>query len=122
MTWLLHTDPVPLRVDDGGNVRVGTTRVTLHTLVAQFNAGATPEELVVRFDTLRLADVYSVLGYYLRHRDEIDAQLAEGDRAADERLRGMGAMVRRGAEVRVILEARLAQTRGADNGTQLSGG
>jgi hypothetical protein len=35
-------EPSPLRVDEGGTIRVGATRVTLDTLIAAFGAGATP--------------------------------------------------------------------------------
>jgi len=72
---ILHDDPVPIRVDKGGAVRVGPTRVTLDTVIGSFNDGASPEEIVRRFPTLQLADVYSVLGYYLRYKEEIDQLL-----------------------------------------------
>lgn len=33
---------------------------------------------------MTLADVYAVIGYYLRHQDEVDAYLAEQQQEADE--------------------------------------
>lgn len=37
--------------------------------------GATAEEIAQQYPSLRLADVYSVLGYYLRHRSDVDGYL-----------------------------------------------
>ena len=69
--------PPPLRVDADGVVRVGDSRVTLDLVVDAYEEGATAEEVVLRYDSLRLADVYDVFGYYLRHRQEVDAYLAD---------------------------------------------
>jgi phosphoenolpyruvate carboxylase len=38
----------------------------------------------LRYPTLTLADTYSVIAYYLRHRDEVDAYLEERRRQAEE--------------------------------------
>jgi uncharacterized protein (DUF433 family) len=76
MKLKIRTDPIPLREDRGGAIRVGPTRVTLEVVLARYRQGDTPEQIVEAFDTLKLADVYSVIGYYLRHQDEIDAYLA----------------------------------------------
>jgi uncharacterized protein (DUF433 family) len=65
----------PLRLDSGGVVRVGDGRVSLDLVVKQYENGMTPEELVSAYDTLLLADVYSAIAYYLRHRDAVWAYL-----------------------------------------------
>ena len=39
--------------------------------------GASPEEIAQDFPVLHLDDVYAVITYYLRHRDEVDAHLSE---------------------------------------------
>jgi uncharacterized protein (DUF433 family) len=83
MTLTLHTDPVPLRVDEAGTVRVGDTRVTLDTVIQRFHQGDSPESLARSFAPLPLADVYAVIGYYLRHREEVDAYLLRQEREAD---------------------------------------
>ena len=77
-------EPVPLKFDTDGVLRVGGTRVTLDTVVTVFNNGATAEEIVLRFPTLQLADVYAVLGYYLRHREEVERYVAQGRAQAAE--------------------------------------
>ena len=69
------TENIPLRTDAGGVVRVGNTRVTLDTVVSAFRDGATAEEIVQQYPSLNLADVYHVIGYYLRRTSEVDAYL-----------------------------------------------
>ena len=64
-------DEIPLARDVHGVYRVGGTRVTLDLVVRAFNRGATAEEIVQKYDSLRLPDVYQVIGYYLKHADEL---------------------------------------------------
>ncbi len=78
------TEAVPLHMTKEGVIRVGGTRVTLHTVISTFNAGASAEEIVRRYTSLKLADVYAVITYYLRHQDEIDEYLRDQERQADE--------------------------------------
>jgi uncharacterized protein (DUF433 family) len=68
-------EPMPLELDRDGVMRVGGTRVTLDTVVAAFNEGATAEEIAQQYPTLSLADIYAVIGYYLRRRDEVESYL-----------------------------------------------
>src|SRR5262245_63304649 len=79
---LLHAEPPPLRMDEGGAVRVGKSRVSLDLVVEQFENGMTPEDLVRAYDTLVLADVYAVIAYYLRHHDEVRAYLKRREEEA----------------------------------------
>jgi uncharacterized protein (DUF433 family) len=83
----IKADPVPLREDDGGAIRVGPTRVTLEVVLSRYKQGDTPEQIVEAFDTLQLADVYSVIGYYLRHQDEVDSYLAWIDQVEEAVIR-----------------------------------
>jgi uncharacterized protein (DUF433 family) len=71
----LHTEPLPLRVYEGGAVRVGNTRISLDLIVEQYENGMTPEDMTRAYDTLVLADVYAAIAYYLRHPDEVRAYL-----------------------------------------------
>lgn len=77
MNVILTNDTLPLRIDDSGAIRVGGTRVTLDTVVEAFVSGATAEQIVQDFSVLCLADVYAAIGFYLRHRSDVDAYLAE---------------------------------------------
>jgi len=84
MPLTIQPESPPLRVDEAGAVRVGKTRVLFVLVVRAFQAGATPEGIVEMFDTLELADVYGAVAYYLRHKPEVEAYLAEYDRQAEE--------------------------------------
>ena len=69
------TAEIPLAKDSHGVYRVGDTRVTLDLVVRAFNRGATAEEIVQKFPSLELADVYQVIGYYLKYRTELGEYL-----------------------------------------------
>ena len=71
-------EPVPLRTDPHGVIRVGGTRVPLDTIVVAYREGATAEEIAEQYPSVALSDIYASLSYYLRHRSEIDAYLAQG--------------------------------------------
>jgi uncharacterized protein (DUF433 family) len=83
MTPALQADPLPLRTEEDGGIRVGDTRVHLEILMAEYKKGRTPEDIVRSYDTLKLADVYAVIAYYLRHTEEVEAYLARRDQEAD---------------------------------------
>jgi uncharacterized protein (DUF433 family) len=100
--------PVPLREDAHGVVRVVGSRVTLDSIVAVFDRGATPEEIVQSFPSLALGDVYAVLAWVVSRRSEVDAYLA--GRGVEE------ASVRADVELRfpsVGLRERLLARRGS---------
>lgn len=73
----------PLR-QDGSPLRVGTSNVTLETVLWAYRNGATSEGIADQFPTLDRADVYAVVAYYLHHQAEVDAYLAEQERCAEE--------------------------------------
>jgi len=81
MAVYAQTQEIPLRSDADGVIRVGGTRVTLDTVVAAFSEGATPEEIVHQYPSLDLADVYTVVGYYLRERRQFEGYLQRRQRA-----------------------------------------
>src|SRR5689334_16481228 len=90
MALSFSTETLPLQADADGAVRVGKTRVALDTVVAASCDGATAEEIVQRYPSLNLADVYQVIAYYLRRPLEVEAYLqqrksrAEATRAQNE--------------------------------------
>ena len=75
----LVAEPVPLRVDGGGVLRVGKTRVRLETVIHAFNAGSSAEEILLKYPSLELTDVYAVITYYLWHRKDLDDYLNDRD-------------------------------------------
>jgi len=54
--------------------------VTLDLVVRAFYRGATAEEIVQKFPSLQLSDVYTVIGYYLKYRSELDVYLETRER------------------------------------------
>ena len=77
MSLAIAAKPISLKRDKDGVFRVSGTRVTLDTIIAAFNEGATAEEIVFQYPSLNLADVYEVIGYYLRNRSEIEGYLKQ---------------------------------------------
>ena len=79
----LITEAPPLRQDTSGALRVGSSSVLLEVIIHAFEDGATPEIMVQRYPTVTLADVYSVIAYYLRHPETVKAYLDEREQQAD---------------------------------------
>jgi uncharacterized protein (DUF433 family) len=79
----LLMETVPVVANRDGVLCVAQTRVTLDTLIQAFQEGATAEEIAQQYPTAPLADVYSVIGYYLRRQAEIEAYLARRRQAAE---------------------------------------
>jgi uncharacterized protein (DUF433 family) len=67
----IFNETIPLSKDVSGVFRIANTRVTLDLVIRAFNSGATAEEIVQKFPSLGLSDVYQVIGYYLKHRPEL---------------------------------------------------
>lgn len=96
----------PLTTGEDGVIRVTGTRVTLDSIVAAFDAGATPEEIVQQLPTVDLAMAYATIAYVLMHRREVEDYLAGRSRDA--------AAVREATEKRFApngIRARLAARR-----------
>lgn len=84
MDLTLQTEAPPLREDATRAIRVGNSRVLLELVIHAFEDGATPETIVQQYPTSSLADIYSVIAYYLNHPEEIDTYLVERDKQATE--------------------------------------
>ncbi len=66
-----------------GVYKVGETRVSLDSLVYLFREGMSAESMVESYPALTLEQVHGALAFYLANQKEIDAYLAEGQRAAE---------------------------------------
>jgi uncharacterized protein (DUF433 family) len=84
MTLVVVAEPAPLETNADGVVRVGKTRVTLDTVIAVFKQGTTAEEIVYRYPSLRLADVYAAIAFYLNHQQEVETYLQLRQQQAQE--------------------------------------
>jgi uncharacterized protein (DUF433 family) len=105
---VIHTHPIPLRMDETGTIRVGNTRITLDVLLSYLLAGVKPEEIVADewYPMLSLADVHGVLAYYYRHQTELDEYLKSRKEEADRKQNEIEATQPRFAEVKARLLAR----------------
>jgi uncharacterized protein (DUF433 family) len=110
MAITIQADPVPIREDAAGALRVGGTRVLLELVIRAFEDGATPETIVQRYPTLELSDVYGVVAYYLRHRAEFAEYLRRREEQADEVQRRVEAGQPDLSEIRQRLLARRGPT------------
>jgi uncharacterized protein (DUF433 family) len=81
---LLQPEAPPVRREASGALRVGRSRVLVELVIRAFQDGATPEAIAQRYPTARLADIYAVIAYYLRHREAMEAYLAEREQVAQE--------------------------------------
>ena len=77
ITDMLVAQPAPCQMDEDGVLRVTGTRVRLDTVIGAFNSGYTAEEIMFKYPSLNLIDIYAVITYYLWHRAEMDQYLEE---------------------------------------------
>jgi uncharacterized protein (DUF433 family) len=84
MNLVIEPRPVPLSQDESGVWRVTGTRIPLERIIECYQAGLTPEAIVEAFDSLRLSDVYTVISYYLDHKEEVAAYLRVREEKAEE--------------------------------------
>ena len=71
------SQPFPLDADPDGVIRVHGARVSLDTVWAAFQEGATAEEIVQQYPSFSLADAYQTIGYCLRNRAFVARYLAK---------------------------------------------
>jgi uncharacterized protein (DUF433 family) len=84
MTLAVVPESPPLKVNADGVFRIGNTRVTLDTVVAIFKQGLTAEEIAYRYPSLKLADIYATIGYYLNHQQDVEFYLDQRQQQAQD--------------------------------------
>jgi uncharacterized protein (DUF433 family) len=80
----IASEPAPLEFTTDGVMRIGKTRVTLDTVIAVFKQGTTAEEIAYRYPSLKLADVYATIAFYLNHQQEVEVYLQQRQQQAQE--------------------------------------
>lgn len=83
MSLTIQIDSPPLRQEASGGIRVGQSRVLLELVIRAFQDGATAETIVQKYPSTTLADVYAVIAYYLRHKEDVDKYLVEREKQAE---------------------------------------
>lgn len=65
-------------------IRIRGTRVGIETILRDYQQGASPEEIVLRYPTLSLEQVHATITYYLANQDKVDAYLKELSQRQEE--------------------------------------
>jgi uncharacterized protein (DUF433 family) len=65
------------------SIRLKGTRMSIDTIVEEFNKGAAPQEIVENYPSLTLAQVYAAITYYLHNKAEVDEYIRRGEEIAD---------------------------------------
>src|SRR6266540_3745668 len=84
MATTTFTATIPLKRDRDGVIRFSRTRVTLDTIVDAFLEGLTAEEITAQYPVVPLADLYSVIGYYLHQKKKVEAYLRRREKIAQK--------------------------------------
>ena len=82
MASLETTQIAPLTLWEDGSIRIGSSRVTLDSVVREFTGGATAEQIQDDFPTLSLREIYGAIAYYLDHEDRVEEYLQRRDEEA----------------------------------------
>jgi uncharacterized protein (DUF433 family) len=107
MPELMMTSAVPLTRDADGVLHVSGSRVTLDSIVHQFKAGATAEQIQEDFPSVSLRDIYAVIAHYLQQTAAIENYLHKQAQAADGVRRELRSLDSK--ELRERLQRRRAQ-------------
>jgi uncharacterized protein (DUF433 family) len=67
----------------GGKSSIDNTRIRVNNVVWLHKHGYAPEQIIIEYPDLSLAQVYAALAYYYDHRAEIEAELAADEGAAE---------------------------------------
>lgn len=73
----MHNEYIEQR--HGGYYLAGT-RISLDSVVYSFNQGQSPEAIQEDFPSLKRAQIYGVIAFYLDHQAEIDKYLDDTER------------------------------------------
>ncbi len=80
------------------DIRIKGTRIGIEFVLRDYQAGACPEEIVLRYPTLSLEQVHATITYYLHHRGSVEGYLArcwaQGEAAWEEQQRHPSEFVR----------------------------
>jgi uncharacterized protein (DUF433 family) len=68
----------------GGKAAIDNTRVRVNNVAWLEKRGLTPQQVLEHYPDLTLAQVHAALAYYYDNRDEIEAELAAEDQAAED--------------------------------------
>jgi uncharacterized protein (DUF433 family) len=97
-----------ISLNDKGRAVVAGTRSKVTMIVRDhLNGGMTPREIHEAYPHLSLAAIHAALSYYYDHKPELDAEMEQADRQAEELERQIDASGNR--FTRAELERRIRQ-------------
>lgn len=79
----------------GGQPTIDDTRIRVKNIVVLLKGGKTPEQMLVEYPSLSLAQVHAALAYYYDNTEEIELALEEDERSSDEMEKEWAAHVER---------------------------
>ena len=82
MIALETTQNLPLTQTEQGTIRITGSGVNLEAIVYQYKQGESAEAIHESFPSLRLADIYAVISYYLNHREQVNDYLRDQEKKA----------------------------------------
>ncbi len=84
MPALETTQTAPLTLWEDGSIRIGSSRVTLDSVVHEFIQGATAEQIQDDYPGLSLREIYGAISYYLEHEDRVSEYLRRREEEAQK--------------------------------------
>ncbi len=77
---------IPLTLWKDGTIRVKGTRLLIDMIVDAHQRGECPEAIFESFPSkdYTVADIYSIIAYYLQNKSKIDKYLAKREREAEK--------------------------------------
>jgi uncharacterized protein (DUF433 family) len=70
--------------DSHGALRVGSSGISLDSVVIEFQQGHSPETIQQLYPVLSLEEVYGGIAFYLANRDEVDQYLERQEQLWDQ--------------------------------------
>ena len=67
----------------GGRPKIAGTGLSVRRVVGWYKMGMTPEDISLEYPHLTLAKVHAALAYYHANREEIEADIAHEEQAAE---------------------------------------
>ncbi len=84
---------------DKDDIRIRGTRVGIETVLDDFLGGSSPEEIAIRYRSLKLEQVYATITYYLCNRQSVGDYLERwrqySDQSAAEQDRNPSEVIKR---------------------------
>jgi uncharacterized protein (DUF433 family) len=99
---------------DPGEIRIRGKRIAIDTVLEDYLAGASPEEIAARYRNLTLEEVYATILYYHHKEGEMDAYLGssrlERHRAWVENQRNLSPLIKHLRQIKSLRGASRSDT------------